>query len=78
MEKEELEVIVEYGEKKEPFGKPYKYERMKNNGTIIVTFKITRELLERFDNCWKRKGVMHRSEAIRDAIIRYLESEGCA
>ena len=43
--------------------------------TRIVTFKLDPQTLERLDNLAQRKRV-HRSELIREAIRRLLESEG--
>ena len=82
---EDVEVELIYGEHDEYekyHGLYYhwkrQYLREKNKrGIVVVSFKIHRELLRRLEECAKRRGYGSRSEAIREAIIRFLLSEGC-
>lgn len=45
--------------------------------TRVISVKLEEEIVEALDRCKSKKGLMHRTEVIRQAIKLYLELEGC-
>ena len=79
MEEEEIQVELEPGERTEPSGKhpKYIYQRWKNKGVHIVTFKADKRLLTVIECLKLRLGLDNRSDVIRLAIMELAKREGC-
>lgn len=45
--------------------------------TRVISIKLEEKIVEALDRCKAKKGLMHRTEVIRQAIKLYLELEGC-
>ena len=41
---------------------------------VNITVKLSRQLLEEFDEWWKREGFVSRTEAIRQAIREFMNT----